>query len=113
MVEVFAEEGHSGSSAGYAIGLLEKLLRFEPLQPLTGEDSEWFDHGDGVFQNTRCSHVFKENGEAYDIDGIIFREPDGSCFTNFKSRVPVTFPYVPKREYVDVPASDPPTPASS
>lgn len=99
MVRAFGEEGHSGFSASYAIGLLEKVLRFEPLSPITGADSEWNEVGDGIFQNNRCSHVFKENGEAYDIDGIIWRDPDGSCCTNFESRAPVTFPYVPKREY--------------
>ena len=41
MVNVFAEEGHSGFSANYAINILQKLLRFEPLSPLTGEDDEW------------------------------------------------------------------------
>lgn len=104
MVERFADAGHSGFSASYAVAVLEKLLRFEPLTPLTGEDEEWTEVADGVFQNKRCSHVFKENGEAYDIDGKIFREPSGACFTSSESRVPVTFPYTPKREYVDVPA---------
>jgi len=47
--------------------------------------------------------VFKdETGEAYDINGKVFREPSGSCYTSFESRVPVTFPYTPTTEYVDV-----------
>ena len=109
LVKVFADEGHSGFSAGMAISLFEKVARFEPLTPLTGADSEWMDvaqYGDGsmCFQNKRCSHVFKDANGAYDIDGKIFREPNGSCFTSFESRVPVIFPYTPKREYVDVPA---------
>lgn len=104
MIKVFAHEGHSGFSAGMAISVFEKVARFEPLTPLTGADSEWMEVGKGMFQNVRCSHVFKQNGQAYDIDGKVFREPDGSCFTNFDSRVPVTFPYTPKREYVDIPA---------
>jgi hypothetical protein len=104
MVEQFAEEGHSGFSASMAIALFEKVARFEPLTPLTGEDKEWTEVGDGVFQNRRCSHVFKENGAAYDIEGVIFCEPGGACFTSRDSRVPVIFPYVPTREYRDVPA---------
>lgn len=104
MVEMFSEEGHSGSSAPYCIGILEKLLRFEPINPLTGEEDEWFDHGDGVRQNKRCSHVFKDaDNRAYDIDGRIFREPNGSCYTSSDSRVYIEFPYTPRREYVDVP----------
>lgn len=105
IVAVFSLHGHSGFSASYAVGALEKLLRFEPLGPLTGEPDEWFDHGH-CQQNKRCSHVFKQpdrfNGQAYDIYGRIFREPDGSCYTSGESHVPITFPYTPKREYVDV-----------
>lgn len=104
MVKVFADEGHSGFSANMAITIFEKVARFEPLTPLTGADDEWNEVGHGIFQNNRCSHVFKENGAAYDIVGKIFREPSGSCFTSFDSRTPVTFPYTPKHEYVDVPA---------
>lgn len=106
LVEKFSEQGHSGMSASIAVQAFERLARYEPLGPLTGADDEWTEVSEGVFQNRRCSHVFKENGEAYDIYGRIFREPSGACFTNRDSRVPVTFPYTPKREYVDVPARD-------
>lgn len=102
MVRLFAEEGHSGMSAGAAISLFERVVKFEPLTPLTGEDDEWHEVGDGQFQNIRCSHVFKNAEGAYDINGRIFREPSGACFTSSESRAPVTFPYTPKREYVDV-----------
>lgn len=105
MVKVFADEGHSGMSAPMAISIFQKVARFEPLTPLTGADDEWMEVGDDTFQNVRCSHVFKKNGKAYDIEGKVFREPDGGCYTSGDSRVPVTFPYTPKTEYVDVPAS--------
>jgi len=104
LLVVFSLQGHSGSSAPYCANVFKALALFEPIGPLTGVDEEWNEVGDGVFQNNRCSHVFKENGEAYDIEGRIFREPNGGCYTNGKSRVAVVFPYTPKREYVDVPA---------
>jgi len=48
--------------------------------------------------------VFKDaDGRAYDIDGRVFREPNGCCYTSSDSRVYITFPYRPKTEYVDVP----------
>lgn len=104
MIKVFADEGHSGYSASMAINVFERVARFEPLTPLTGEDDEWNEVSEGSFQNRRCSHVFKDSdGRAYDIQGRVFREPSGSCYTNRDSRVYVTFPYVPKIEYVDVP----------
>lgn len=105
LLKAFSAQGHSGSSAPYAIGLFEKLARFEPLCPLTGAAEEWTEVSEGMWQNRRCSHVFKDSdGRAYDIDGKIFREPNGCCYTNLESRVYVEFPYTPKREYVDVAA---------
>lgn len=109
LLEVFHGEGHSGSSAPYAINLFSTLAKFKPIAPLTGEDWEWHDTGHG-YQNRRASHVFKDyNGECYDIDGKVFwewnkfeGEPFKSYYTCRESRVPVTFPYtVPKEpEYV-------------
>jgi hypothetical protein len=111
MVDLFAEEGHSGFSAGYAISILQKLLRFEPLSPLTGEDDEWCEVSDGLFQNKRLSRVFKngKDGQAFDIDGKVFVEPDGHSYTNRDSRVYIEFPYIPKTEYVNVEKPEYPT----
>lgn len=69
VVQAFADMGHSGGSASVAIPMIEKLLRFENLTPLTDDPEEWFFHGSdvwgeepGVWQNTR-------NGEAFSKDG--------------------------------------------
>lgn len=106
MAQLFSIEGHSGFSAPIAINILNRVLRFEPLGPLTGEDDEWTWIGYGPemeHQNKRASHVFKRaDGTAYDIDGRIFRRPDGVCYTSRGSCVEITFPYTPTREYVDV-----------
>jgi hypothetical protein len=106
LLDVFARQGHSGFSAEYCIETFSKLAKFKPLVPLQGTDDEWNEVGDGVFQNNRCSHVFKQadrfDGQAYDINGRIFREPGGGCYTSGDSFVPVTFPYSPRSEYVDV-----------
>jgi hypothetical protein len=102
---VFADEGHSGMSASIAVGLFKRLAMYEVLSPLTGEEHEWsepLDHT-GLRQNKRCSHVFlPADGEPYDINGKIFREPDGTTFTSSDSIVTVQFPYEPKTEYVAV-----------
>lgn len=108
LLGVYGTHGHSGSSAPYANSLFTKLAAFEPLAPLTGEDWEWIEHEPAHFQNKRCSHVFKQpdrfDGQAYDIDAVIFREPNGCCYTGKDSHRAITFPYVPTREYVEVPA---------
>lgn len=106
MVAMFGLQGHSGFSASYAQRYIEQALRFEPFSPLTGAESEWgepFEYN-GSQQNKRCSHVFRDSdGRAYDIDGRVFRDPSGACYTNKDSRVYIKFPYTPKTEYVDVP----------
>lgn len=112
LLQVFADEGHSGSSAPYAINLFKQLASFEPIVPLTGEDWEWNECSDGVFQNKRCSHVFKQadrfDGQPYDVEAVIFwdwytdpetGEKSKSYFTSRDSTRPITFPYTPVREY--------------
>lgn len=103
LIQVFAKQGHSGASAAITVSLFNKLARFEPIRPLTGTDDEWTEVMDGCWQNKRCSSVFKDKHGAYDSQGRVFREvPGGVTFTNSYSRVPVTFPYTPKVEIVDV-----------
>ena len=118
LLDVFSDEGHSGTTAPYTVRLFEKLAMYKPLVPLTGEDWEWIDcseytaDGSGHYQNKRCSNVFKDKDGVYDIDGKVFWEwckpyegcepfePYKSYYTCRESRVPVTFPYTPKTEYV-------------
>jgi hypothetical protein len=129
MVKMFADEGHSGFSAPYAISILTKLFAFKPLTPLTGEDDEWTDIREygpmPHYQNKRLSSVFKEaNGECYDIDGKVFWDwckrpldedepgyPGEKIFKSYytcrESRVPVTFPYeVPDKPIYEYRHSD-------
>ena len=107
LLRVFSTQGHSGSSAPYCVNLFEKLAMFKPLAPLTGETNEWMEVGTGVWQNKRAGNIFKQDdrfdGQAYNLDGRVFREPSGACYTNRESMVPVIFPYTPTTEYVDVP----------
>ncbi len=95
MVEMFSEEGHSGFSASYALNLLKKLLNFEPIGALTGEDDEWVEVGTGTSQNKRMGSVFKENGAAYYLYGKAFSDDDGKTwYTSGESRIPVEFPWI-------------------
>ena len=111
LLTVFSNEGHSGSTAPYAIDMFSRLAAFKPIAPITGEDWEWTDvseySGRTLYQNKRCSSVFKHgDGTAYDIDGKVFwewaKDEDGlpfkSYYTGSGSQVPVTFPYVKPKE---------------
>lgn len=107
LLKVFAEQGHSGSSAPFAVALFEKLAMQKPIAPLTGNDDEWGEAYDmeGTQQNKRNSAVFRDaDGQAYFIDGKVFWEwatypdidegkPFKSYFTNRDSRVNIEFPW--------------------
>jgi len=116
LVEKFGNSGQSGGSAPYTASAIattvKKLCLFEPIAPITGEESEWSQHdwGDKVFQNNRCGAIFKEgpDGEAYYIDAVIWKgQNDWDRFSGhvqgISSRQYIReFPFKPKTFYVDV-----------
>lgn len=120
LLELFADEGHSGYSADYAMNLFTRLAKFEPIAPLTGEDWEWDDishlSGRTHYQNKRMSSVFKDDTGVWQIDGRVFwewykndaGEVIRTYYTSKNSSTPVIFPYNPpdKPEYVFVPTEE-------
>jgi hypothetical protein len=124
LCEAFGNSGQSGGSTPYTASAIsqavKKLMMFETLAPLTGEDSEWTDitsNNDGkpMFQNKRDSRVFKDgkDGKAYFIEAIVFDGDIGGRFTgngsvthngeNIGSTQYIKeFPFKPKTFYVDV-----------
>lgn len=99
VIKVFSEQGHSGFSASYALSILDRLLRFKPISPLTGEEDEWgAPYGeDGTQQNKRCSSVFRNADEScHDIDAVVVSDNGGiTWFSSGLFRKTVTFPYTP------------------
>lgn len=107
IVEMFGNQGHSGFSASYAIKIITKLLNYDFITPLTGEDDEWMEVTDGVYQNKRQGRIFKQadrfDGKPYYIDGKAFSDDGGkSWYTNGDSFVTVEFPLrkLPETEYI-------------
>lgn len=69
VIQAFADMGHSGGSAPFAIGIISDLLQFKPLAPLTDNPDEWYFHGEerwgekgGVWQNKRHGEAFSHDG---------------------------------------------------
>ena len=61
--------------------MFTKLAKFEALVPITGEDDEWNDVDGGLYQNKRCSAVFKKKDRvAFYVDAIIWKTQKGSCW---------------------------------
>jgi hypothetical protein len=72
VVETFAEFGHTGESAEYTLRVLEQLLRYKNLTPLTDDPAEWLDlteHTEGkskLWQSVRNSAAFSvTDGKTY------------------------------------------------
>jgi len=126
LIEVLAEQGHSGMSAPYVVDIFSKLASFKPLLPITGKDEEWGDvrdlgDGNSWYQNKRCSALFKDgkDGKPYYIDAIIKRDQNGICWSGMawlseedyksgdrtkmvgKKAYVKSFPFVPKTFYID------------
>lgn len=112
LITTLSNQGHSGSSIGVALSLFNTLANYEPLGPLNGEDSEWnlipanMSPGSSQLeQNSRCSRVFRSTTvdgtvRTYDVEGIVFEEPNGRRYHSAESLVDVTFPYVPTTKIV-------------
>lgn len=79
LVKLFSTQGHSGMSAAMMVALVEKLMRFEPLTPLTYAEDEWTHVADEMvsdeqrplYQNKRKADVFSHDAGAtwYCLDG--------------------------------------------
>jgi len=100
LMQTFADQRHSGTTAPYVISYFERLAHYGILSPLTGEDDEWIDRaeefGKPCWQNNRFGAVFKDekDGPAYWIEGKLFRRPDGSIFNTADSRTEISFPWI-------------------
>jgi len=103
MVRQFAEEGHSGFSAGLTIHLFQKVASFRPLTPLDNpmKFGEFHDvngpsgtEQNTTLQSTRRSSVFSEDSGKtwYDIDK---KRTRWERFTRSR-RAYIQFPYMPK-----------------
>ena len=101
LMQVFADQGHSGGSGTSTLQLFDRLVHFKPLTPLLGTADEWVKSpvDDTVSSNLRCSSIIRddETGEAVDV-GMkpVYIGPDGTAVTRSEDPAPaVTFPYMP------------------
>lgn len=76
LLSVLDTHGDSGFSIQYKLSLLNKLIRFQPIKPLTFKENEWrtdiIDSFDNSRQNIRDSRYFLYlNGDIHYNDDII------------------------------------------
>jgi len=119
----FGRSGQSGGSAPFTATALahavKTLCMQQPICDITGIDEEWvniseMNGGEILYQNNRCSAVFKEgNGDVYYVDAIVFKDQRGLTFTSNGVKMAdgsllgcgqyiKRFPFKPKTFYIDV-----------
>lgn len=96
----------SGGAVWAVAPILQRCIAGKPLSPLTGDSHEWIEvaeqNGGPLYQNNRCSSVFRDPLRSYDID---LPPTDGQWTA-------ITFPYWPlgsdvKSPVVEVAGPDP------
>jgi hypothetical protein len=122
LVDKFGESGQSGGSAPYTAGAIahavKKLCLNDPICDVVGTDEEWVDVSEGMgkkmYQNNRCTGLFKDKDGVSYIDAIVFQGDITGGFTgngsvslkNGKkigsSQKIKGFPFKPKTFHIDV-----------
>lgn len=69
VIQAFADMGHSGGSAAIAIPVINELLQFNNITPLTDNPDEWqyisedvWGSSGGIWQNRRSGEAFSNDG---------------------------------------------------
>lgn len=122
LAEKFGSSGQSGGSAPYTASALAQAIKSlclqEPICDLTGIEEEWNDvtalsDGKTLFQNKRCSALFKtEPDKCYYLDAIVWKTQKGSTWSGsamdkdgnvvYSRQYVKTFPFTPKTFVIDV-----------
>ena len=82
VIQAFADMGHSGGSAAVAVPMINDLLQFKNLTPLTNDPEEWIEVGDDIWQNRRNPEAFsKDGGRSYILlstDDVVYMSKEKS-----------------------------------
>ncbi len=98
VINSYSSFGHSGGSAWATTSVLEELLRFKPLTPLTNDPREWMHHGadvwgeaGGVWQSKRDGRMFSKDGGLTYTSNEDPKSPEGfkKLYTSEDARVHV------------------------
>ena len=122
------EDGHSGMSIGFTLGILNRLVKGLPLSPIEDKEDEWEvierEGNHLTYQNKRCFALFKKvvNGEVsyrfVDKTVVFYNGEDIGCHNGHASKLvdelhPTTLPFMPPEKsykvycnYYDSPLGD-------
>lgn len=104
------EDGHSGMSIGFTLGILNRLVKGLPLSPIEDKEDEWevIERKDNhlTYQSKRCFALFKKviNGEVsyrfVDKTVVFYNGEEIGCHNGHASKLveelhPTTLPFMP------------------
>ncbi len=117
LVEKFRESGQSGSTSSYVASAIsetiKKLMLYQPICGLIGNDEEWSVIQFDLFQNKRCTALFKNpiTKKCNYLGAIVWKDENSFTGSVYKDKINfelitssqfVTFPFQPKTFYIEV-----------
>lgn len=82
IIKAFCDCDFSGGVVSYALSLFNRLVNWDPINPITSDPNEWNVctrdelRGYTTYQAKRCSHLFRDSDDpenmAHDINGYVF-----------------------------------------
>ena len=117
LINVFADQGHSGTSANIVRSIFNELAQYKPLGGINLLFFFLINFENNIFQNKRLGSIFKQrqihDGRPYYLDAISWRivengsswsgtaiTPDGKDITS--RQLIKSFPFIPKTFIIDV-----------
>lgn len=111
LISVFEDQGHSGFSSSVVFSIFERLVKGNPLTPITDEDDQWCERytvkEDPLkrYQHKRMSRLFKRvdaDGNVFyrDTNRVVAYDQRGHSYHNglveevIDKYFPIKFPYI-------------------
>jgi len=108
LLQVFASQGHSGSSAPFCVNMFQKLASYKLLGPVnSAEEFDFRDEEGRSRQSKTISAVFQDERGEYYIDAVVLNTKTGGWHGNAEHlgiprHIYIKYPFTPKTFYIDV-----------
>ena len=121
IIKKFDKQGYDEQGTIFAAKVIgtaiRNLLMEEIISPIIGDDNEWVLVTHTLYQNNRCSNVFKESKDAqpHYLDAIHWRLSDGRLYAGkaldsnnniIQSKQYINLPFSPHTFIIDVTSKD-------
>lgn len=113
LIETFTKQKNSKKETEKIKLLFNKLVDFQQLSEITGEETEWLEISKNTYQNKKLKTLFKQKDKSYFVNAIIWETQDHQeIFAGIAKtkdgkeiscrQVVKSFPFVPKTFRIEV-----------